>query len=425
MRKLLLSAEQLLTVICLIIYSGTPLDPFLTDGFTLQEGDRTIFRLLYTFTYAVAFLLIVLRWKKVIYVISKNRLLWVLIVVCAISGFWSLDPDTTTRRVFGLIGTTFFGVYLASRYTLKEQLKLCTYMLGISAVACFLIVFLMPQYGLGSDDHATAWRGIYSQKNILGRRFALSGAIFFFLAMTTRQNRWVSWLGYIASGILVLFSSSTTSLGNLLIVTGAFLVYHRILRFRYTTLIPTLTFIGTISMVFYALFVTYAEQILGSVGKDTTLTGRSEIWPAVLEMIERKPLLGYGYGAFWFGADTSGAAYVQESIGWPAPTAHNGFLDLWLAVGLVGVLVFLAGFLSSFFRAIYLIRLNKIFENNVWLLIYLTFVAFSNFTETILIEQNSIEWTLYVSAILSSQVSLPLKRSYKNTIDTHTGQLKI
>lgn len=424
MRKLLLSAEQLITVICLIIYSGTPLDPFLTQGFTLQEGDRTIFRLLYTLTYALAFLLIILRWKKVFYVVSKNKYIWLLLGVCALSSFWSVDPDTTTRRVFGLIGTTFFGVYLASRYTLKEQLKLCAYMLAISAIACFLVVFLFPQYGLGADEHARAWRGIYSQKNILGRRFVLSGAIFFFLAMTTRQNRWVLWLGYITSGILVLCSSSTTSLGNLLIVTGAFPVYQRVLRFRYTTLIPTLTFISTMSLAFYVLFVTYADQILGSIGKDTTLTGRSEIWPAVLEMIEKKPLLGYGYGAFWFGSDTSGATYVQESVGWTTPSAHNGFLDLWLAVGLIGVLIFIAGLLSSFFKAIYLIRLNKMVENNVWLLIYLTFLAISNFTESILIEQNSIEWTLYISALLSSQLFFPFKESYKNKIKTDTGQLK-
>ncbi|MEH2068463.1 MAG: O-antigen ligase family protein [Nostoc sp.] len=406
MRKLLISAEQLITITCLIIYSGTPLDPFLTNGFTVKEGDRTIFRLLYTFTYIVIFLLIALRWKKVIHVIGRDKLVWVLLAVCALSSFWSLDSDTTIRRVFGLLGTTLFGVYLASRYTLKEQLKLCTYMLGISAVACFLIVLLMPQYGLGVEEHARAWRGIYSQKNILGRRFVLSGAIFFFLAMTTRQNRWVLWLGYIASGILVFFSSSTTSLGNLLILTAAFPIYNRILRFRYTTLIPSLTFISAVSVAFYAWFVTYADQILGSVGKDTTLTGRSEIWPAVLELIAKKPWLGYGYGAFWYGSDTSGAAYVQAAAGWPAPSAHNGFLDLWLALGLLGVLVFLMGLLINFFRGIYLIRLNKMPENNVWLLIYLTFTIVSNFTETILLEQNSIEWTLYVSAILSSQISL-------------------
>ncbi|MFN6561631.1 MAG: O-antigen ligase family protein [Nostoc sp. ChiSLP01] len=425
MRKLLLSAEQIITAICLIIYSGTPLDPFLSQGYTLQDGDRTIYRFLYTLTYGIAFLLLILRWKKVIYVISKNKLIWAFLGVCAISSFWSLDPDTTTRRVFGLIGTTFFGVYLASRYTLKEQLKLCAYMLGISAVACFLIVFLMPQYGIGAGDHANAWRGIYSQKNILGRRFVLSGAIFFFLAMTTRQNRWILWLGYVASGILVLFSSSTTSLGNLLILTGAFPVYQRILRFKYTTLIPTLAFISTISIAFYTLFVTYADQILGSIGKDTTLTGRSEIWPAVLEMIQKKPLLGYGYGAFWYGADTSGAAYVQESAGWATPSAHNGFLDLLLALGIVGFLVFLADFLSSFLKGIYLIRLNRMLENNVWLLIYLTFLAFANFTESVLIEQNSIEWTLYVSAILSSQLSHNFKQNYKNTFNSNTGQLKV
>ncbi|MFN6519448.1 MAG: O-antigen ligase family protein [Nostoc sp. CreGUA01] len=424
MRKFLLSTEQLLTVICLIIYSGTPLDPILTDGFTLKEGDRTLFRLLYTITYVVAFLLLTLRWKKVLYVVSKNKLIWVLLGLCALSSFWSLDSDTTIRRVFGLTGTTLFGIYLGSRYTLKEQLKLYAYMLGISAIACFLITFLMPQYALGVDEHASAWRGIYSHKNILGRRFVLSGAIFFFLIMTTRQYRWVLWLGYIVSAILVFLSSSTTSLGNLLIVTGAFPVYHRILRFKYTNLIPTLTFIGTVSIAFYAWFVTYADQILGSVGKDTTLTGRSDLWPAVVEMIQKKPLLGYGYGAFWFGSDTSGATYIQETVGWTTPSAHNGFLDLWLALGLFGVLIFLVAFLINIFRAIYLIRLNKTSDNNVWLLIFLTFLLISNLTETILIEQNSIEWTLYVSAVICSQLSFPFKQSYKSKINPTMKDLK-
>ncbi|MDZ8187880.1 MAG: O-antigen ligase family protein [Nostoc sp. ChiSLP02] len=404
MRKILISAEEFLTVICLLIYAGTPLDPFLTDGYSVQEGDRTIFRVFFTCTYLLSTLLITLRWKKVISVISREKLIWLLLGVCALSAIWSLDPDTTIRRVFGLIGTTLFGVYLASRYTLKEQLKLCAYMFAISGIACLLVGVLVPKYGIGGEESATAWRGIYPQKNVLGKRFVLGGATFLFLAMTTQKNRWHYWIGYILSGILIVLSSSTTSLANLFVITASFPIYQRILRFRYTTMIPILTFIGTLSLVFYAWFVTYADQILGSVGKDTTLTGRAELWPVVFEMIEKKPWLGYGYGAFWQGSDTSAANYVQMSIGWPAPTAHNGFLDLWLGVGLLGLLVFFAGFVINLSRAIYFIRLNKAHENQVWLLIYLTFIILANLTETTLIEQNSIEWILYVSAILTSKL---------------------
>ncbi|MBD2244327.1 O-antigen ligase [Nostoc sp. FACHB-888] len=401
MRKFLIFAEQLVTIAFLMIYSGTPLDPLMTNGFTIKESDRFIARLLFTLTYIVSISLITLRWKKVTYVFSRDKFIWVLLGVCAFSSFWSLDSDITIRRAIGLTGTMLFALYLASRYTLKEQLKLCAYMLAISGFMCILFAVLIPQYGVGSAGDPTAWRGIYPQKNVLGKRFVLSGAIFFFLAMTNRENRWVSWLGYGASGIIVLLSKSTTSLGNFIFITAAFIVYNRILNLKYKVMIPVVTLVSTVSIIFYTWFVSQADTILGSVGKDTTLTGRSELWPAVLEMIAKKPWLGYGYGAFW---DNSESSIVIQMVQWDAPNAHNGFLDLWLALGLVGVLVFLIGFVINLLRAIYLIRWNQTSEH-LWLLVYFTYMILSNLTETTLLEQNSLEWILYVSAILSSKLS--------------------
>ncbi|MEH2065408.1 MAG: O-antigen ligase [Nostoc sp.] len=399
MRKILVSAELILAFTCLMLYSGTPLDPFLTDGFTVKEGDRTIFRLLYTITYIVSLSLIALRWKKATYVFSKDKSTWALIGVCALSSFWSSDPDTTVRRVIALLGTSIFGLYLASRYTLKEQLKLCACMLGISAVMCFLFAILLPHYGMNDSS----WRGIYPTKNVLGKTFVLGAAIFFFLAMTTKENRWVSWLGYLTSGVLVLLSKSTTSVGNLIIITAAFLIYYRILNLKYQVMIPILTFLSTIGIAFYAWFISEADTILGSVGKDTTLTGRSELWPVVLQMIAKKPWLGYGYKAFWTEGNSE-YSIVLQAVQWDVPNAHNGFLDLWLALGILGILVFIIGFVINFLRAIYLIRWNGKSEN-VWLLVYFTFTILSNLTETSLLEQNNLEWVLYVSAVLSSKLS--------------------
>ncbi|WP_392531414.1 O-antigen ligase family protein [Nostoc sp. C117] len=401
MNKNLIFAEKLLTIAFLMIYSGTPLDPFVTDGFTLKDGDRGIFRLLFISTYLVSLFLISLRWKKVTYVFSRDKFIWLLLGVCALSSFWSFDSDTTIRRVFGLAGTMVFGLYFASRYTLKEQLKLCAYMFGISAVVCVLFVLLIPHLGIAEDG---SWKGIYPQKNILGKRFGLSGAIFFFLAMTNRENRWVLWLGYVTSAILVLFSKSTTSVLNLIILTLAFFVYDRVLRLNYRIMMPVLTFISTVSIVLYTVFVTSADKILGSIGKDTTLTGRSEIWPVVLELIAKKPWLGYGYGAFWLD-DNSDVVTLREALQWDAPNSHNGFLDVCLGIGLLGILVFTVGFVTNWLRAVYSIRSNPTSETNVWLLIYFTFVIISNLTETTMLEQNSIEWVLYVSTILSSKVS--------------------
>ncbi|MBN3906408.1 MAG: O-antigen ligase family protein [Nostoc sp. NMS1] len=400
MRKLLIFAEQIFTFTCLMLYSGTPLDAFLTDGFTVKEGDRTIFRLLYTLTYIVSLSLITLRWKKVTYAFSKDKFIWILIGVSALSSFWSLDPDITMRRVIGLAGTTIFGLYLASRYTLKQQLKLCAYMLAISIVMCLIFVIFIPQFGI--DPVFNSWRGIFPTKNVLGKRFVLSAAVFFFLAITAKENRLVLWLGYIFSGVLILLSQSATSLVNFIIITVAFLVYYRILHLKYKVIVPILTLLSTFGIAFYYWFILQSDAILGSIGKDATLTGRAELWPVVLEMIGKKPWLGYGYGVFW--ENSSESSIVLQTVQWNAPNAHNGFLDLWLALGLLGFLVFIIGLVINLFRAIYLIRRNQTSES-IWLLVYLTFMILSNLTESTLLIQNSMEWILYVAAIFSSQLS--------------------
>ncbi|QKQ72545.1 O-antigen ligase [Nostoc sp. TCL240-02] len=399
MRKFLISAEQIFTFTSLMLYSGTPLDGFLTDGFTVKEGDRIIFRLLYTLTYIVSLSLIALRWKKVTYAFSKDKFIWLLIGVSALSIFWSLDPDITVRRVIGLSGTTIFGLYLASRYTLKQQLNLCAYMLAVSIVMCLLFVIFLPQIGI--DPAFNSWRGIFPSKNVLGKRFVLSAAIFLFLAITGKENRLVLWLGYITSGVLILLSQSATSLLNFIIITVAFIVYCRILHLEYKVFIPVMTFISTLSIAFYYWFISQGDSILGLVGKDATLTGRAELWPVVLEMIGKKPWLGYGYGVFW--EKSSESSIVLQTVQWDAPNAHNGFLDLWLSLGLLGFLVFIIGFVINLFKAIYLIRRNQTSES-IWLLVYLTFMILSNLTESTLLVQNSMEWVLYVAAILSSQL---------------------
>ncbi|WP_373530609.1 O-antigen ligase family protein [Nostoc sp.] len=409
MRKFLISAEQLVTIAFLILYAGTPLDLFLLDGSSGEVGDRTIFRLFFITSYIVSFLLLVLRWKKFIYACSRDRFIWLLLGVCALSSFWSINSDITIRRVFGLIGTTLFGLYFASRYTLKQQLKLCAYVFAFSAVMCFLFALFLPHYGLRGD----AWRGIYTHKNVLGKRFVLAATIFFFFIITTRENRWVSWLGYITSGILVLLSKSASSLGNLIIMTAAVFIYYQILRLKYKIMMPILMLFSTLSVVFYVWFVTQADAILGLVGKDTTLTGRSELWPAVFEMIEKNPWLGYGYGAFWQNSNDEHNLIIQ-AIKWNAPNAHNGFLDIGLGLGLLGFSIFIIGFIINFLRAIYLIRLNETYINS-WLLVYLTFIILSNLTETTLAEQNSLEWVLYVSAVFSSKIYT--NQIYKNIID--------
>ena len=70
--------------------------------------------------------------------------------------------------------------------------------------------------------------------------------------------------------------------------------------------------------------------------RDPSLTGRTDLWNYVIDAIREKPLFGWGYMAFWT-PDSPSATYIQNQIRWPAPNAHNGYLELTLGLGLVGL----------------------------------------------------------------------------------------
>ena len=75
-------------------------------------------------------------------------------------------------------------------------------------------------------------------------------------------------------------------------------------------------------------------------GKDPTLTGRTDIWGYVIPDIYRRPFLGWGYAAFW-STENPEAWKIADALHWFAPQAHNGVLEILLSVGLIGAVFFL------------------------------------------------------------------------------------
>ena len=78
-----------------------------------------------------------------------------------------------------------------------------------------------------------------------------------------------------------------------------------------------------------------------------TLTGRTEIWSAVIDSIAKRPLLGYGYDAFWLGLE--GESYrIILAVSWALAQAQNGFLDVMLEMGVAGLAIVLLIFGFAF-----------------------------------------------------------------------------
>ena len=177
----------------------------------------------------------------------------------------------------------------------------------------------------------------------------------------------------------------------------------KVLRWRHALAVSIWVLAVLVGVIATVWLGSNAEGILSAVGRDTTLSGRTVVWSALLDVVQQRPLLGYGYGAFWEGGTGASAvlyAWLLATGLGSHTSADNGILDLWLHLGLLGVLVFLCEFVRAFWRAVGWARLTTTTEG-LWPLAYLIFMLVFNLFESAILAYNSILWILYVEASLS------------------------
>lgn len=195
MKKILEVAEQVFTVVYLILYSGGPLTVILSGGANegeIEAGssqmDGSLIIVVFFLNYLVTLFLLFLRWKKVVALVSKDRFVWLLMGFIVVSVVWSINPSKTLTRNIAIVGTSLFGLYLATRYTMRQQLQLLAWAFGIAIVFSFLFAAAMPSYGIMGGIHAGKWRGIYNHKNGLGKVMVLSVINFLLLAIDSKKK---------------------------------------------------------------------------------------------------------------------------------------------------------------------------------------------------------------------------------------------
>lgn len=397
--------ERCFTILALVLYSGGPITVLLTGGRSQGDGaaqgsqDFPLMRLIFIATYGIFLLLLALRGRQTLRVLGRDRLTLILPAFAFASQFWSATPDETFSKGVALIGTTLFGIYLATRYNLKQQIEVVAWAYGIVISLSIFYALALPQFGIMGGVHSGDWRGIYTHKNTLGKQMVLSGATFLVLLLNPQRRSLWPGLGLLASVMLIALCTSKGAMINFVVVVSTLMVC-RVLRWPLRWMMPLLwgaLFVGVGSLLWG---VNNLEAIATFLNKDLTLTGRTNIWALVWEMIQQKPWLGYGYFGFWNGLD-SDAAYVWRAFLWETPNAHNGFLDLWIQLGFVGVALFLTGIYLHLMRSLLQLRCTTEPET-LWPVLLMVYMLFSNLPESSFLLPHDVFWVLYVSTTLQS-----------------------
>lgn len=153
---------------------------------------------------------------------------------------------------------------------------------------------------------------------------------------------------------------------------------------------------ATVCFSSFALFFDNSGSLLKQVGRNPTLTGRTEIWSAVIPMV-KNPVLGTGYESFWLGDRLEEFWRLQDGLFKGINEAHNGYIEIYLNLGWIGVLL-LAGILITGYRQI-LDRFHDEPQTASLGVAFLAATVIYNFTEAGFRMMNPL-WILFLLAIL-------------------------
>jgi exopolysaccharide production protein ExoQ len=352
--------------------------------------------------YASGVLLVLTRWRRVA---NAARRVWPLValtLLALISIAWSDAPVLTLRRSVFLLGSTVIGIYLGERFSIEQLSRWLAQVLCMIMLASLILYCIVPSSVIDYAAYDGAWKGVTINKNTFGWYMAIAVAVLTLVRF--RRFRWLRYIFLLTAAILLLLSRSATSLVGCVLIISIVPLWRMI---RAGPKTRRLVFVLMLMAICSGTYFIWAErQLLFRVlGRDSTLTGRTDLWVLVMSAIAKHPFLGYGYGAFWSGMKDE-VLNIYIASRWLPMGAHNGYLELWLGVGILGLPLVLYFILRSLGMAEDYIRSNEDWIS-IWPMTYLLLFIFHNFFESHLLETRSLEFLMFAAIT----TSLAIERS--------------
>src|SRR5262249_31446152 len=135
------------------------------------------------------------------------------------------------------------------------------------------------------------------------------------------------------------------------------------------------------------------DLIVAALGRDLTLTGRTEIWDASARFVAAQPWLGYGYYAVLL-PENGPAYWVRGAVAWQVASAHSSWLEMALGLGRVGVMLFALQLAATLRRGVVAIGDA---QAGLWAPAFLAAFALYTLSESHALQANNLFWTIYVA----------------------------
>lgn len=310
--------------------------------------DRTVFIVL------IAAGIIVLVRRKLPWgeILAKNAWVWLYFLYGLISIAWADYAFVAFKRWVKGLGTVIMVLVILSETkpykALENALRKMAFILLPLSV---LFIKYIPQLGRAYHRGRPMYTGVAGHKNGLGILCLVAGIYFCWALLYRPLERSTARdkirIGFYASmGLMIAWltykANSATSL-SCLVVGLAVIMVSRMSQFRKNprrllALVLSAFILFAATEVFFGI----KDQVFALLGREPTLTSRVPMWKDLISMVTN-PILGFGYDSFWLGARQE---YIYMNWG-IIGNAHNGYLEMYLNLGLIGVFFVAAWFASG------------------------------------------------------------------------------
>ncbi len=376
----LIKLNSFLLILATFFGARIPFNPsnYILD-FT-QETSNVPNQVLYLFLFFSSLVVVIKRFDSTLSFIRSERYLSLFILLCLVSALWSDFPFLSIKRSFQLF--VMFLVVLEAFINIEPKILLKQFKIVVS-LYLFFNLFGCLFISAAIDPAFRTWRGIEVQKNLLAHStvYCLLSSIAFFKFDQTRLSKFYNSALILLAVFIIFMARSST---NLIVV--AMIIFLGFI-FKIETIFDQLkigrSFTGFLFLFLLSsgvIFFIFSSEIFSLVpeyfGKDMTLSMRVPIWEYLWTEVEKKFLLGYGFGTYWVMGLPRIDIFASYFEGFRVNEAHNGYLDIMLQLGVVGLIIFLFLIIAYIHR---MIKLNS----NLVILLFITMMTL-NITESVL-----------------------------------------
>lgn len=368
---------------------------------TIMEGNpmnRNVYTIL-----IIAGILILLKRKidwRTIFI--KNIWIWLYFFFGVLSFFWSDYPYVAFKRwikasgvlIMALVIVTETRPYVAIGVILK---RLAFILLPLSV----LFIKYFPDLGRAYFRGEPMYTGVAGHKNSLGALCLTSGIYFTWNLLFGRRDvndpgqrlhysiylimiPMIVWLFYMAN--------SATSIACMIFTLCLFVFARHPMFAREPQKLMIFCIAGAIMFGMMEMAFGIKDIIVSMLGRRPDLTNRVVIWDQLIDMV-KNPIIGFGYESFWLGERLEFVRERWENL----IQAHNGYLEMYLNMGLIGVFFIICWIVSGILRVKQ--YLNNDYSAAILRFCFIVVVALYNYTEAVFYGVSGL-WMLFFIGIL-------------------------